>query len=78
MRAKIHYYLRFVFGFSQSDINGLYSLFLLLLLYLLASYGYRYMEEEKLAVSFEPKVWNSALVKIPKKREMGAEGRIDE
>ena len=69
MRAKIHYYLRFVFGFSQSDINGLYSLFLLLLLYLLASYGYRYMEEEKLAVSFEPKVWNSALVKIPKTRE---------
>ena len=69
MRAKIHYYLRFVFGFSQSDINGLYSLFLLLLLYLLASYGYRYMEEEKLAVSFEPKVWNSALVKMPKTRE---------
>jgi DNA uptake protein ComE-like DNA-binding protein len=69
MRAKIHYYLRFVFGFSQSDINGMYSLFLLLLLYVLASYGYRYIEEEKLAVSFQPMVWNSALVKIPKQRE---------
>ena len=69
MRAKIHYYLRFVFGFSQSDINGMYSLFLLLLLYVLASYGYRYIEGEKLAISFQPKVWNSALVKIPKQRE---------
>ena len=69
MRAKIHYYLRFVFGFSQSDINGMYSLFLLLLLYVLASYGYRYIDEEKLAVSFQPKVWNSALVKMPKQRE---------
>ena len=69
MRAKIHYYLRFVFGFSQSDINGMYSLFLPLLLYVLASYGYRYLEEEKLAVSFQPKVWNSALVKMPKQRE---------
>jgi DNA uptake protein ComE-like DNA-binding protein len=69
MRAKIHYYLRFVFGFSQSDINGMYSLFLLLLLYVLASYGYRYIEGEKLAISFQPKVWNSALVKMPKQRE---------
>ena len=69
MRAKIHYYLRFVFGFSQSDINGMYSLFLLLLLYVLASYGYRFIEGEKLAISFQPKVWNSALVKIPKQRE---------
>lgn len=69
MRAKIHYYLRFVFGFSQSDINGMYSLFFLLLFYVLASYGYRYIEEEKLAISFEPKVWNSALVKMPKPRE---------
>lgn len=69
MRAKIHYYLRFVFGFSQSDINGMYSLFLLLLLYVLASFGYRYIEEDRLASSFEPKVWNSALVKIPKSRE---------
>ena len=31
MRAKIQYYLRFIFGFSQSEIYGLYSLFLLLL-----------------------------------------------
>ena len=69
MRAKIHYYLRFVFGFSQSDINGMYSLFLLLLLYVLASYGYQYIEGEKLAISFQPKVWNSALVKMPKQRE---------
>jgi DNA uptake protein ComE-like DNA-binding protein len=69
MRAKIHYYLRFVFGFSQSDINGMYSLFLLLLLYVLASYGYRYIEGEKLAISFQTKVWNSALVKMPKQRE---------
>ena len=69
MRAKIHYYLRFVFGFSQSDINGMNSLFFLLLFYVLASYGYRYVEEEKLALSFQPKVWNSALVKMPKPRE---------
>ena len=69
MRAKIHYYLRFVFGFSQSDINGMHALLLLLLLYVLASFGYRYIEEDRLASSFEPKVWNSALVKMPKPRE---------
>ena len=70
MRAKIHYYLRFVFGISQSEIKGLYSLFLLLLIYVLASMYYTYIEEEDvLAISFEPKVWNSALVKMPKQRE---------
>lgn len=68
MRAKIQYYLRFIFGFSQSEINGLYSLFLLLLFYVLASIYFAYIEENKLASSFEPKVWNSALVKIPKPR----------
>ena len=69
MRAKIHYYLRFVFGISRSEIKGLYSLFLLLLIYVLASMYYTYIEEEALAISFEPKVWNSALVKMPKPRE---------
>lgn len=69
MRAKIHYYLRFVFGISQSEIKGLYSLFLLLLIYVLASMYYTYIEEDELATSFEPKVWNSALVKMPKPRE---------
>ena len=69
MRAKIHYYLRFVFGISQSEIKGLYSLFLLLLIYVLASMYYTYIEEDRLASSFEPKVWNSALVKMPKQRE---------
>ena len=69
MRAKIHYYLRFVFGISQSEIKGLYSLFLLLLIYVLATMYYTYIEEEALAISFEPKVWNSALVKMPKPKE---------
>ena len=69
MRAKIHYYLRFVFGFSQGEINGLYSLIILLLIYAFASLYIRYREEATLAISFEPKVWNSALVKMPKPRE---------
>lgn len=68
MRAKIQYYLRFIFGFSQSEIYGLYSLFLLLLIYVLASMYYTYIEEDKLASTFNPKVWNSALVKMPKPR----------
>ena len=69
MRAKIHYYLRFVFGISQSEIKGLCSLFLLLLIYVLASVYYTYIAKEALATSFEPKVWNSVLVKMPKPRE---------
>lgn len=69
MRAKIHYYLRFVFGISRSEIKGLYSLFLLLLIYVLASMYFIYTEEDALAISFEPKVWNSALVKMPKPKE---------
>lgn len=69
MRSKILYYLRFVFGFSQSELNGIYSLFLLLLVYVLTTLYLRYEEEERLTNSFEPKVWNSALVKLPKERK---------
>lgn len=68
MRAKIHYYLRFIFGFSQSEIYGLFSLFLLLLIYVLASIYFRFKEEDKWASTFNPRVWNSALVKMPKPR----------
>jgi DNA uptake protein ComE-like DNA-binding protein len=68
MRAKIQYYLRFIFGFSQSEIYGLYSLFLLLLIYVFGSIYVRYKEEDALASHFNPKVWNSALVKMPKAR----------
>lgn len=69
MRTKIQYYLRFVFGFSQSEINGIYSLIILLLIYVFASMYLRYLEEVTRAISFEPKVWNSALVKMPKPRQ---------
>jgi len=68
MRARIQYYLRFIFSFSQSEIYGLYSLFLFLMIYVLACFYYRYREEDKLASTFNPKVWNSALVKMPKPR----------
>jgi hypothetical protein len=68
MRARIQYYLRFIFGFSQSEIYGLYSLFLFLMIYVLACFYYHYREEDKLASTFNPKVWNSALVKMPKPR----------
>jgi hypothetical protein len=68
MRAKIHYYMRFVFGFSQSEIKGLYVLFLLLLIYVLVSLYFRSKEVDTLAKAFNPQVWNSALYKMPKPR----------
>jgi hypothetical protein len=68
MRAKIHYYVRFVFGLSQGELKGLYSLFLLLLCYVLVTLYVKFEEDRRVMDRFEPEVWNSALVKLPKAR----------
>ena len=71
MRAKIHYYMRFIFGFSTQEVRGFYVLWGLILSFFLFQYYLRYEQEAEDNFRFEPEVWDAALVKLP----VGPEGK---
>ncbi len=65
MRAKINYYLRFIFGFSTQEIRGFYVLFGFILFFFLFHYYLRFEQGAEEDFQFEPEVWDAALVKLP-------------
>ena len=79
MRAKIHYYIRFVFGLSRSELLAMYSIFILISLFI----GYEWLracvEVQEEGFDYRPAFWSGELVKIPESRKWmpNSKGRFD-
>lgn len=61
MRSKIHYYLRFLFGLTQSEIKGIACLIMLLVLWLGFAQYQSYQLEHTATLRFQPAFYESKL-----------------
>ncbi len=69
MRAKIHYYLRFVFGLSRSELLAMYSMLLIISLFIGYGWVREYVDGQEEAFDFRPVFWSGELAKIPAPRK---------
>ncbi len=79
MRAKIHYYIRFVFGLSRSEWLAMYSIFILISLFIGYEWVRAYVDGQEEAFDYRPVFWSGELAKIPApvKWMPYSEGRFD-
>jgi DNA uptake protein ComE-like DNA-binding protein len=79
MRAKIHYYIRFVFGLSRSEWLAMYSIFILISLFIGYEWVRAYVEGQEEVFAYRPEFWSGELVKIPESRKWmpNSKGRLD-
>ena len=66
MRAKIRYYLRFVFGLSRSESVAFYSIIFFISFFICYELLRGYVEAQEVAFDFRPVFWSGELAKIPK------------
>ena len=66
MRAKIRYYLRFVFGLSRSESLAFYSIIFFISFFICYELVRGYVEAQEEAFDFRPVFWSGELAKIPK------------
>ncbi|MHA8066768.1 ComEA family DNA-binding protein [Aquirufa sp. ROCK2-A2] len=69
MRSKIHYYLRFIFGLTQSEIYGFTFLLFLLFVWFVLSQFQAYQFEKELHAHFQPTYYESKLDSIKIKQQ---------
>ena len=69
MRAKIHYYIRFVFGLSRSEWLAMYSIFILISLFIGYEGVLAYVEGQEEVFAYRPEFWSGELAKIPASRK---------
>jgi DNA uptake protein ComE-like DNA-binding protein len=79
MRLKIHYYIRFVFGLSRSEWLAMYSIFILISLFIGYEWVRAYVEGQEEVFAYRPEFWSGELVKIPESRKWmpNSKGRFD-
>ncbi|CAM4162743.1 hypothetical protein EWU23_08615 [Cytophagaceae bacterium 50C-KIRBA] len=65
-KNKVHYYLRFILGMTRSEILGLLSLFIFLLLADITSRWMEYQSRQQAMVSFQPTYWTQTLIDMEK------------
>jgi competence ComEA-like helix-hairpin-helix protein len=68
MRAKIHYYIRFVFGLSRSEWLAMYSIFKLISLFIGYEWVRAYVEGQEEGFDYRPEFWSGEMAKIPETR----------
>jgi len=61
MRSKLHYYLRFIFGLTRSEIHGFSILILLILAWFAISEFQDFQNEKEQALNFNPSYYESKL-----------------
>lgn len=69
MRAKIHYYIRFVFGLSSSELLAMYSMLLIISLFIGYGWVREYIDGQEEAFNYRPTFWSGELAKIPEPRK---------
>lgn len=69
MRSKIHYYLRFIFGLTQSEIKGFSFLFLLLFFAFGIQQFLAFQSEKEMKLLFKPQYYEAKLDSLKLKKQ---------
>ena len=59
MKTKLLYYLRFTLAYTHSEIQGLFVLLGMMVIYVLIYIGYEWRENEVAKIDFQPVVWEA-------------------
>jgi DNA uptake protein ComE-like DNA-binding protein len=70
MRSKIHYYLRFIFGLTQSEIKGFSFLFLLLFFAFGIQQFRAFQSEKEMKLLFKPQYYEAKLDSLKLKKQV--------
>ncbi|WP_406752185.1 ComEA family DNA-binding protein [Aquirufa salirivi] len=65
----MHYYLRFILGMTRSEMLGLLSLFIFLLLADIFSRWMEYQSRQQVMDSFQPTYWTKTLIEMEKSNQ---------
>ncbi|MCZ2474670.1 helix-hairpin-helix domain-containing protein [Aquirufa ecclesiirivi] len=68
-KNKVHYYLRFILGMTRSELLGLLSLFIFLLLADIFSRWMEYQSRQQVMDSFQPTYWTKTLIEMEKSNQ---------
>ncbi|MDF0692928.1 ComEA family DNA-binding protein [Aquirufa ecclesiirivi] len=68
-KNKVHYYLRFILGMTRSELLGLLSLFIFLLLADIFSRWMEYQSRQQVMDSFQPTYWTQTLIEMEKSNQ---------
>ena len=69
MRAKIHYYVRFIFGLSRSELLAMYSMVFIISLFIGYGWVRECVDQQEEAFNDRPEFWSGELAKIPEPRK---------